>query len=182
MAFAADYVDVAERIRQFRTKYPDGSLAPADLARPYSIETIGGSTFVVFTAAAYRRPDDTCPGIGTAWEPVPGATNFTRNSELQNAETSAWGRAIVAALAADTKHVASADELENRQAEDEYRSVREAAAPGLRSSIDAAIAKLGDDEKDALKEWFKAQNLPSVKRMSADQCDLVLTHLMEAPF
>ena len=43
---------------------------------------------------------------------VPGLTPYTKNSELQNAETSAWGRALVAVLAADTKEgVASADEV-----------------------------------------------------------------------
>jgi hypothetical protein len=182
MAFAADYVDVAERIRLFRDKHPEGSLAPADISRPYTIETIGQAQFVVFTAAAYRHPEDPRPGIGTAWEPVPGLTNFTRNSELQNAETSAWGRAIVAALAADTKHVATSQDVENRQAEDEYRQVREAAAPGLRTSIDQAIEKMDGDGKTALKVWLKDNNLPAVRRMDAAQCDLVLAHIMEAPF
>ena len=37
-----------------------------------------------------------------------------------NAETSAWGRAIVAALAADTQKIASAQEVRNRQAEQQY--------------------------------------------------------------
>lgn len=114
----ADYVDVAARIAEFRAKHPDGSLQPADIARPYTVETIDGRAYIVYVAAAYRTPDDPRPGIGAAWEPFPGQTNFTRNSELQNAETSAWGRAIVAALAADTKRsVASAEEVRNRQAE-----------------------------------------------------------------
>lgn len=110
-----DYVDVAERIVEFRNKYPDGSLQPADLARPYSVEEIAGGTFIVVVAAAYRTADDTRPGVGMAQEPFPGRTAFTRGSELQNAETSAWGRAIVAALAADTKRgVSTAEEIRNR--------------------------------------------------------------------
>ena len=113
----SDYIDVAERIRIFREKYPEGSLQPANAAHPFSVVQAGGKDFVAFTAAAYRTPDDPCPGIGTAWEPVPGPTQFTRDSELQNAETAAWGRAIVAALAADTKHIASANEIRKRQAE-----------------------------------------------------------------
>jgi hypothetical protein len=40
-----------------------------------------------------------------------------KNSELQNAETSAWGRAIVACLAADTQKIATANDVRNRQAE-----------------------------------------------------------------
>ncbi len=121
MPIDSSYVEVADRIRIFRDKYPEGSLQPADLANPYRIEHIGERVFVSYVAAAYRTPDDPCPGIGAAWEPFPGPTNFTKDSELQNAETSAWGRAIVAALAADTKHVASANEVRNRQASQEVK-------------------------------------------------------------
>jgi len=118
MSFAPDYVDVATRIAEFRDKYPDGSLQPHDPAIPYRVETIDGQTWIVVVAAAYRDDEDTRPGVGMAWEQYPGKTPYTRGSELQNAETSAWGRAIVAALAADTKRgVASADEVRNRSAE-----------------------------------------------------------------
>ncbi len=115
-----DYIDVAARIVEFREKYPDGSLQPADLAAPYRVETIGDQVFIVAVAAAYRSPEDQRPGIGMAYEQFPGRTPYTKGSELQNAETSAWGRAIVAALAADTKKgIASADEARNRAAERE---------------------------------------------------------------
>lgn len=106
----ADYIDVAERIRQFREKYPDGSLQQVN----WKVEEVAGKIFVCYTAAAYRTPDDVRPGIGTAWEPFPGPTPYTRDSELMNAETSAWGRAIIAAGAADAKRVASANEVLNR--------------------------------------------------------------------
>lgn len=106
----ADYVDVAARIAEFREKHPGGSLQ-AEVER-WPTEDL---PFVAVRAAAYRSPDDPAPGIGWAWEPYPGTTPYTKNSELQNAETSAWGRAIVAALAADTrKGIASADEVRNR--------------------------------------------------------------------
>jgi hypothetical protein len=112
-SFALDYIDVAERIQTFREKHPDGSLQQVSL----DFREVGNRQWVIYTAAAYRSPDDQRPGIGTAWEPVPGATNFTRDSEVQNAETAAWGRAIVAALAGDTKRsIASAEEVRNRQA------------------------------------------------------------------
>jgi hypothetical protein len=70
---------------------------------------------VVCIAWAYRTPDDQRPGIGHAYEPFPGKTPYTRDSEVQNAETSAWGRAIIA-LNFDTKKIASADEVRNRTA------------------------------------------------------------------
>lgn len=111
-----DYIDVAARIVEFRTKHPEGSLQQVAL----DFREFADKCWVVYTAAAYRTPDDMRPGIGTAWEQVPGKTNFTRDSELQNAETAAWGRAIVAAMAADTSRaIASAEEVRNRRAADE---------------------------------------------------------------
>jgi hypothetical protein len=114
----SNYVDVAERIRQFRAQYPTGSLQPSDPSKPFEIVTIrDGVHFVVYVAAAYRTPDDPRPGIGVAWEKFPGDSSFTRDSELMNAETSAWGRAIVAALAADTQKIATVEEIRNRQSD-----------------------------------------------------------------
>lgn len=114
-----DYIDVATRIVEFREKYPEGSLtrvSPDGTLVPVEFREFGNKAWTVYTAFAYRSPEDKLPGVGTAWEPVPGPTNFTRDSELQNAETAAWGRAMVAALAVDTrKGVASSEEVRNRQ-------------------------------------------------------------------
>lgn len=105
-----DYVEVKDRIAAFRKDYPDGRLTS-------EIVDAGIPGFVTVKAYAYRTPDDPTPGSGLAWEPVPGKTPYTKDSELQNAETSAWGRAIVAALIADASQgVASANEVRNRQA------------------------------------------------------------------
>src|SRR5262245_16500333 len=87
-----DYVDVAERIREFYERFPDGRLTTG--GAPHVME-INGKPFVVYHAQAWRTADDPKPGDGWAWEPVPGPTQFTRDSELMNAETAAWGRAIV---------------------------------------------------------------------------------------
>jgi hypothetical protein len=107
-----DYIDVATRIVEFREKFPQGSLQQVS----YEFVNVNGKDWIIYTAAAYRSPDDARPGIGTAWEPIPGPTNFTRDSEVQNAETAAWGRAMVAALAVDTKKgIASSEEVRNRQ-------------------------------------------------------------------
>jgi hypothetical protein len=112
------YNEVATRIVEARKKHPEGILRPLDPAAPYKIETIDGKTFIVYAAAFYRTPDDQMPGIGVAWEPFPGTTPYTRNSELMNAETSAWGRALVAAFAADTKKgIATSLDVRTREAE-----------------------------------------------------------------
>jgi hypothetical protein len=127
-----DYIDVATRIIEFREKFPHGSLQ--SWKDPYVIEVKmpDGSikSYMVYSAAAYRSPDDTLPGVGWAYEPIPGPTNFTRDSELQNAETAAWGRAMVAALAVDTKKgIASSEEVRNRQTKTTEAPQAKAPAP-----------------------------------------------------
>lgn len=151
------YNTVPERIAEFFAKYPDGVLQAQDPANPFKVEVVGNKTFIVYTAAAYRTPDDPKPGIGTAWEPFPGPTQFTRDSELQNAETSAWGRAIIAVGAASAqKGIATAEDIRNRNAPplppeptydltDEITIVDEAGEP-----------RFSDKEKEAIKaEWKK---------------------------
>lgn len=149
---ALDYNDVASRIADFRTKHPEGSLQQVDL----QFIDFAGASWVVYTAAAFRSPDDLKPGTGTAWEPVPGKTNFTRDSELQNAETAAWGRAIVAVLAADAKKgVASAEEVRNRQSINEAPVDEMSAARG--TLADAWLEAGNELDKDAIaaayEEW-----------------------------
>jgi hypothetical protein len=134
-----DYIDVATRITEFRDKHPAGSLAPWDPAKPYELIKADGigkdgkpftATFVVVVAAARRTPDDPAPGVGMAWEVFPGRTPYTLGSELMNAETSAWGRAIIAVGAADSKKgIASAEEVRNRAAEREPNGYVDMAGP-----------------------------------------------------
>jgi hypothetical protein len=147
MAYALDYIDVAQRIADFRAKHPEGSLQPANIEQPYTIEKIDNQTYIVVVAAAYRSPDDPKPGIGMAYEIFPGKTNFTRGSELQNAETSAWGRAIVAAMAGDTKKgIASAEEVRNRK--EEQKSVRKSSVEGPKDDarVDELCARMDSAE------------------------------------
>ena len=109
------YKEVSERIQDFRAQYPDGSLQSEIVPSPFD-------GFIIVKGFAYRTADDERPGVGLAWEPVPGKTPYTRDSELQNAETSAWGRAIIAVGASDAQKVASANEVRNRRADQQQPS------------------------------------------------------------
>ena len=137
MAFdLSNYVDVRQRIQMFKEKYPNGSLQPANLEKPYSIEKVGDRTYIVYVAAAYRTPDDPRPGVGSAFEVIPGLTTYTKDSELMNAETSAWGRAIVAVLAMDSmRAIASLDEVRNRQPEREKAQSHAPASPTAEADV-----------------------------------------------
>lgn len=106
-----DYNDVSSRMREFFDKYPDGSLQT-----DVNLTEVAGRPVAVAKAHAYRHPEDPKPGQGHAYEFIPGSTPYTKDSELQNAETAAWGRAIMAVGAADSrKGIASREEVRNRQ-------------------------------------------------------------------
>jgi len=113
--FAEDYIPVNERIAQFIAAYPAGSLRPLWPDEPYRVLGEGDTKWLVYGACAYRTPDDPAPGVGLAWEPVPGRTPYTRGSELMVAETSAWGRALAAIGIATNKSIASAEEVRSAQ-------------------------------------------------------------------
>ena len=103
-----DYIEVSERIQKFYERYPDGSLQG-------SWDWLGEAPVIVYRAEAYRTSDDPRPGVGYASEPYPGTSNFTRGSEIMNAETSAWGRAIASLGIAVHRGIASAQEVRAAQ-------------------------------------------------------------------
>jgi hypothetical protein len=105
MSFSMEnYIDVAERIKIAKEQYPDMSLQ-AEIWW----EEQDGQKLVICKAKFYRHPLDNKPGVGHASEPFPGKTPYTKGSEIMNAETSAWGRAIAAVI--PMQKVASADEV-----------------------------------------------------------------------
>ncbi len=113
----SNYNTVPERLTEFKEKHPEGSLQAEIIELPAAF----ADSFIAVKAYAYRTPDDPRPGVGLAFEPMPGKTTYTKDSELQNAETSAWGRAIVAALAADTrKGISTSEEVRNRVEASDY--------------------------------------------------------------
>lgn len=142
----ADYVDVAERIAQFHQAYPDGSLQ-STLERQQD--------GWLCRAMAYRTPDDPRPGVGHAFEPVPGKTPYTRDSEAMNAETSAWGRAIVA-LGFETKKIASANEVRARQNTPEPAPQDDRATSQQKQALIAITNKLKREGKITQEQLDRA--------------------------
>lgn len=106
-----NYVTVAERMTAAFERWPDMRVQES---LP-QVREIDGQTVVEVTVMIYRTPDDPLPGIGSAWEPFPGTTPFTRGSEMMNASTSAIGRVLAAMGVGAQRSLASADEVRNRQ-------------------------------------------------------------------
>ena len=117
----SNYVDVATRIKLLVEKYPNASIT-CSVPR---IVNIGEHTFIEVTAhvhcgeVLYTDGEYTkCRNsVATAWEPFPGKTPYTRDSEMMNAETSAIGRAIGALGIGLTGSMASSNEVANRQSQ-----------------------------------------------------------------
>ena len=112
-----DYVDVKERIRLFYERFPDGRLT----THRVEIWQDDDTPRVVVAAKAYRTPDDPHPGDGWSWMTLPGTTPYTRGSEIENTETSAWGRAIGALGIGIAGSIASADEVAAKAGHSEVR-------------------------------------------------------------
>jgi hypothetical protein len=104
----ADYVTVPQRIAQFYELFGQGRLVTGEVRVELGPD---GKSRVMVQAAAYRTPDDPLPGIGWSWMELPGTTSFTRGSELENTETSAWGRAIAALGILVDRSVATSTEI-----------------------------------------------------------------------
>ena len=102
------YVEVKDRIALFYEAHPDGRLVTEEVRWP---DPADDAPRVAVKALAYRTADDPHPGVGWSWMPLPGTTPYTRGSELENTETSAWGRAIGSLGIGIDKSIASANEV-----------------------------------------------------------------------
>lgn len=132
-----DYVDVAERIQDFYRKYPEGSI------QTEIVELTDQR--VAVKAYAYRSADDPRPGTGHSWLGIPGMTPYTKHSELENAETSAVGRAIAMLGFAVKGGIASRQEIQNKQGQPERATPAQDAPrrpePAGEAFADGKVAK-----------------------------------------
>jgi hypothetical protein len=110
-----DYIEVKDRIKLFYELYGQGRLVTDDVV---ILTAPDDKQRVMVKALAYRTPDDPHPAVGYSWMELPGTTSYTRGSELENTETSAWGRAIAALGILLDKSIASAQEVQNKQGYD----------------------------------------------------------------
>lgn len=157
-----DYNDVASRMAEFFHKYPEGSFQTTC----NFIEVDGGRSAAVVQASAYRTPDDPRPGQGLAYEFIPGKTPFTKDSELQNAETAAWGRAVLAVGAADAKKgIASREEVRNRTAESNVVAVPDNAEG--RAALREFCETTGANDADVAKAF--TERMGTKPRLAANE-------------
>lgn len=106
------YIEVPQRLRMMFDRFPELRLVET----PPEVVTIGDRTFIAVTVTAWRSPDDPVPAVATCWEPFPGKTPYTKDSEMMNAATSALGRVANLLMPIGTK-LASTEEVLNRRAD-----------------------------------------------------------------
>jgi hypothetical protein len=140
-----DYVQVNERVIAFYQQYPDGVL------QSEIVEL--SEKRVVIKAYAYRSPSDLLPGVGHSMMMIPGLTSYTRNSEVENAETSAWGRAL-AALGFEVKRgIASQNEVDNK------RDDGPDPADSFRATADKRVT---DAQALSVRTWCRSEGVEFV--------------------
>jgi hypothetical protein len=179
------YVEVKDRIKRFYELYPTGRIQSEIVPGMSTIQEViveeiektrdgvtkvslkpYGVGYVVVKAYAYRTPDDPLPATGHSGMFFPGATDYTRNSELENAETSAWGRALANLDIMNENSIASRDEV-------------------AKGSGDDADAELAAHEAFLAAQAAKAQTSPSVADIPAvvpGQTELDLVAAAEEAF
>ena len=117
----SNYIDVPTRFAALLEKWPELRIKEH---RP-EIVTIGDKIFISVTMQAWRTPDDPVPCMATCFEPFPGKTSFTRDSEQMNASTSCLGR--LAGLMMSFPKMASLEEVINRQKDEKPAKAWEAS-------------------------------------------------------
>ena len=154
MGHMDNYVEVKDRIVQFYKAFPEGSLR----CKEWTVTEVAGQAYFVYVAQAFRTQDDQAPAEGIAWEPVPGTTNFTRGSEAQNCETSAWGRAIVALGISADKGIASANEVRNQQSRHDptpQQTAEVRAHHDKRKSLADVLTQRFSGDMTAARQWVQ---------------------------
>ncbi len=149
-----DYVTVNERIEKFYELFPEGSI------QTEIVSNENGQ--VIFKAYAYRDREDPTPATGHAMERE-GSTYINKTSHIENAETSAVGRALAMLGFEIKKAVCSREEVENAKHMQEKitniqaNTLRNMMKDFTEEGIKKSLAKYG------VKEFEELTNLQYVE-------------------
>ena len=130
-----EYAEVNQRVKAFRTLYPEGFITTEILCRE------GGLCIIKATVGHYADGKSVILATGTAYEKE-GSSQINRTSYIENCETSAVGRALgMAGFGIDTS-IASADEMNNALLQQNPDTVQKPvqAAPHVQKPVQAEQA------------------------------------------
>ena len=128
-----EYAEVNQRVKAFRTLYPEGFITTEILCRE------GGLCIIKATVGYYADGKSVILATGTAYEKE-GSSQINRTSYIENCETSAVGRALgMAGFGIDTS-IASAEEMNNALLQQNTSDVQKPvqAEPHVQKPVQAA--------------------------------------------
>lgn len=172
----SNYVDVPTRFAAALERWPELRIMEN---RP-EIISIDKKTFISVTMQAWRTPDDPIPCQATCFEPFPGKTSFTRDSEQMNASTSALGRVL--GLMMSFGKLASFEEVRNRQTESVGPAVLTKPAAPLTQAVQRTQSLGSSSEGPTPKQlgMLRAKNyegaVPATKREASELIDRLLNN------
>ena len=108
----SNYVDVSTRLVMALEKWPSLRIQET---QSEVVTMPDGSCFIRCSVTVWRDETDPIPSIGSAAEPYPGKTPYTKSSEHMVGFTSALGRALGYMGIGINKAIASRNEVEARQ-------------------------------------------------------------------
>lgn len=151
----SDYAPVNQRIKAFRMVYPEGTIETEMLSNENGV--------VIFKAVA--KNIDIILGVGHAYEQE-GSSFINRTSYIENAESSAVGRALgMAGFGIDTS-VASYEEVANAVKNQEKGPVmpRKASEESVKYILSQATT-------DELKRVVEAYKVNQISELSEEQAE-----------
>jgi hypothetical protein len=148
-----DYVEVSERIAAWFEAYPDGRIETELVSMTDKL--------VVTKSRCYRTNEinEQPAGIGHSMLGIPGKTPYTKDSELENCETSSVGRALVMA-GIPSKSIASGHEIRNKRMDE--------PKPEPKSADVAMTADELTYFNDAIQQIASAKSLDELKELVGD--------------
>ena len=163
-----EYAEVNQRVKAFRTLYPEGFITTEILCRE------GGLCIIKATVGHYADGKSVILATGTAYEKE-GSSQINRTSYIENCETSAVGRALgMAGFGIDTS-IASADEINNALLQQNTNAVQKPATPKepakqpSRADQLAELERLLTETNTDRQKFFGYYKVENADTMDADQ-------------
>lgn len=144
------YVPVNERVKAFRMLFPDGKIVTELVKYEDGIIIMKAEVFGTRTIAEGEDfTEGFCDLLATGYaKEVEGSSNINRTSALENAETSAVGRALgLLGIGIDTS-VASFEEVTNAQM---FNEANKLATPTEKAGLIATARARGIEVEELLK-------------------------------
>ncbi len=157
------YAEVSQRIKAFRMCYPEGRIITELVSNENGI--------CIFRATAFTAEGEVL-ATGTAYEKE-GSNLINKTSYLENAETSAIGRALGIAGFGIDYEIASAEEVQNAEANADEKAPKKAEAPKTERKISqsqiAIITDIYADKMEAMLAHYQLEKLEDMSMVLASK-------------